>query len=200
MTWIVLKDLVWLETRVGNKLNPRMKHIGRVFVFWGFPGGTVVKNPPASARDARDVGSIPGSRRSPGGGNGNPLQYSCLKNSMDGGAWWSIVHGVTKNQTWLNNLAGSYYTKNPQEQACPVGILTSSRMHSLKLPPNKAGREKQGNGPRQTHRRGEPPPWGVCPLPKGLCYGVLASAQILKPEKEPKLVRELYGNRGRRDF
>ena len=65
---------------MGNKLNPRMKHIGRVFVFWGFPGGTVVKNPPASARDARDVGSIPGSRRSPGGGHGNPLQYSSLEN------------------------------------------------------------------------------------------------------------------------
>ena len=49
----------------------------------GFPGGTMVKNPPAIAGDARDVGSIPGSGRSPGEGNGSPLQYSCLENSMD---------------------------------------------------------------------------------------------------------------------
>ena len=48
-----------------------------------FPGGTVVKNMPANAGDARDAGSVPGSERSPGGGNGNPLQYSCLENPMD---------------------------------------------------------------------------------------------------------------------
>ena len=53
----------------------------------GFPGGTVVKNPPVHAGDAGDVGLIPGLGRSPGGGNGNPLQYSCLKNPMDRGAW-----------------------------------------------------------------------------------------------------------------
>ena len=52
----------------------------------GFPGGARIKNPPANARDIRDVGSIPGSRRSPGGGHDNPLQYSCLENSMDRGA------------------------------------------------------------------------------------------------------------------
>ena len=49
----------------------------------------MVKNPPASAEDARDVGSIPGLGRSSGGGNGNPLQYSCLEHSMDRGAWWA---------------------------------------------------------------------------------------------------------------
>ena len=53
----------------------------------GFPGGLVVKNPPASAGDARDTGLIPGWGRSPGGGNGNPLQYSCLENATDRGAW-----------------------------------------------------------------------------------------------------------------
>ena len=56
----------------------------------------MVKNPPASAGDARDVGSIPGSGRSPGGGNGNPLEYSYLENSMDRGAWRATVHMVTK--------------------------------------------------------------------------------------------------------
>ena len=57
----------------------------------------VVQNPPASAGDMRDVGSIPGSGRPPGGGPGNPLQYSCLENPMDRGAWKATVHGVAKN-------------------------------------------------------------------------------------------------------
>ena len=59
----------------------------------GFPGGSVVKNPPANSGDA---GSIPASGSSPGEGNGNPLQYSCLGNPVDRGAWQAIVHGVTK--------------------------------------------------------------------------------------------------------
>ena len=52
-----------------------------------------------SAYNAGDPGSTPGSGRSPGEGNGNPLQYSCLENLMDGGSWWAAVHGVTKSQT-----------------------------------------------------------------------------------------------------
>ena len=65
-------------------------------------GGSVVKNLPAKARDTGDVGSILGSGRSPGVGNGNTLQYSCLENSIDREAWWSTVHGVTKNGTRLS--------------------------------------------------------------------------------------------------
>ena len=61
----------------------------------GFPSGASGKNPPANAGDIRDTGSIPGSGRSLGEGNGNPLQYSCLGNSVDRGAWWVTVHGVT---------------------------------------------------------------------------------------------------------
>ena len=56
-----------------------------------------------SACSAGDPGSIPGSGRSPGEGNGNPLQYSCLGNPMDRGAWWATVHGVAKSQIWLSN-------------------------------------------------------------------------------------------------
>ena len=59
----------------------------------------VVKNLPANAGDIRDAGSIPGLGRSPGGGHGNPLQYSCLKNPMDRGAWWAMVHGVSQSDT-----------------------------------------------------------------------------------------------------
>ena len=63
----------------------------------GFPAGAVEKVP-TNAGDARDAGSIPGSGRSPGEGNGNPLQYSCLENSMDRGAWQAAVRGVAKSQ------------------------------------------------------------------------------------------------------
>ena len=59
----------------------------------------MVKNPPANAGDVRDAVSIPGSGRSPGIGNGNPLQYSCLENLMDRGALWAAVHEVKKSQT-----------------------------------------------------------------------------------------------------
>ena len=65
------------------------------------PGDAVVKNPPASTGDARDMGWTPGSGKSLGEGNGNPSQYSCLGNSRNGGAWWATVHGITKNQTQL---------------------------------------------------------------------------------------------------
>ena len=58
------------------------------------PGGSAVMNLPANAGD---IGCIPGSGRSPGGGNCNPLQYSCLRNPMDRGAWWDTVHGVAKS-------------------------------------------------------------------------------------------------------
>ena len=64
----------------------------------GFPGGSAVKNPPANAEDARDTGSISGSGRCPGEGSGNPLQYSCLGNTMDRRVRQTLVHGVTKNQ------------------------------------------------------------------------------------------------------
>ena len=63
---------------------------------WGFPHGSVEENPPANAGDTGDAGSIPGLGRSPGVGNGNPLQSSCLGNSTDKGAWWATVHGISK--------------------------------------------------------------------------------------------------------
>ena len=67
----------------------------------GFPGGAEVK---ASACNAGDLGLIPGLGRSPGEGNGNPLQYPCLENPMDGGAWWASVHGVAKSRTRLSDF------------------------------------------------------------------------------------------------
>ena len=63
----------------------------------------------ASACNAGDLGSIPGLGRSPGEGNGNPLQYSCLENPMDGGAWWATVYGVAKSRTQLSNFTSLYF-------------------------------------------------------------------------------------------
>ena len=65
-----------------------------LYIYMGLPGGSEVKE---SAWNVGDLGSIPGLGRSPGERNGNPLQYSCLENPMEGGAWWAAVHGVAKS-------------------------------------------------------------------------------------------------------
>ena len=80
-------------------------------MYLGFPGSSVNKE---SAYSAGDLGSIPGLGRSPGGGNGNPLQYSCLGNPMDRGAWWAAVHGVTR-------VRHDLVTKPPPK--CALGVL-----------------------------------------------------------------------------
>ena len=78
-------------------LNEQKERIHIIIAFlWGFPGGSDGKE---SACNAGDQDSIPGWGRSPGGGNGNPLQYSCLENPMDRGVWWATVHGVAKSRT-----------------------------------------------------------------------------------------------------
>ena len=82
--------------------------LSNVYTQKGFPGGSEVK---ASACNAGDLGSIPGSGRSPGEGNGNPLQYSCLENPMDGGAWRATVHGVAKSRTRLSDVTSSILTE-----------------------------------------------------------------------------------------
>ena len=69
--------------------------------FKGFPNGSVGKESACNAGDTGDAGLIPGSGRSPGGGNDNPLQYPCLENPMDRGAWQDTVHGITKSRTLL---------------------------------------------------------------------------------------------------
>ena len=73
-----------------------MKKRRRVHSGWGFPLGSVVKNPPANAGDAGDAGSTPRLEKSPEEGNGNPLQYFCLGNPVDRGVLWATVYGVAK--------------------------------------------------------------------------------------------------------
>ena len=89
-------------------------------LMWVSQVALVIKNPPTSAGDLRDVGSIPGSGRCPGGGRGNPLQCSCLENPMDRGAWRATVHRVTVTHDW-SDLA----------HTCPC--LSSARQHWLLL-------------------------------------------------------------------
>ena len=77
-----------------------------VFPMEGFPGGSPIKNMLASTGD---VSLVPELRKSPGEGNSNPLQYSCLGNPMDGGAWWAAVHGVAKSRTRLNDFTFTFH-------------------------------------------------------------------------------------------
>ena len=85
--------------------NPHYEHY--CDLLWASQVALVVKNLPANEGDTRDAGSIPGSGRSPGRGHGNTLQYSCLENAMDRGAWKPTVHGVTQRRTWLKWLSSS---------------------------------------------------------------------------------------------
>ena len=89
-----------------HKLESRLrKELSVTSDMQGFPGDSEVK---PSASNTGDLGSIPGSGRSSGEGNGNPLQYSCLENPMDGGAWWATVHGVAKSRTQLSDLTFNF--------------------------------------------------------------------------------------------
>ena len=73
-----------------------------LILFWGFPGGSAGKE---STCNVGDLGSVPESGRSPGGGNGNPFLYSCLENSINRGVWWATVHRVTKSWTQLKQFS-----------------------------------------------------------------------------------------------
>ena len=106
-----------------------------LFGFWsleaGFPGGSDSRE---STCDVGDLGSIPGSRRSPGEGNGNPLQYSCLENPMDRGAWWATVHGVAKSQTQLSDSFTFFHSTAPLRVGKPnlCGIKPPHKLPSSK--------------------------------------------------------------------
>ena len=98
----------------------------------GFLGSSVVKNPPANAGDAGDESWIPGSGRWPGGRNGNPIQYSCLENSMDRGAWWATIHGVAKSQTQLVFICMCWFNfRNPNKHKILIFFFTLSILELL---------------------------------------------------------------------
>ena len=97
----------------------------------GFPGGTVVKNPPANEGDAGDPSSSPGSGRSPGGGNSNPLQYSCLENPMDRGAWQADYSPWDRKESDITK----HTIMCAQSGYSPV--LTTFCLHTLHSPPHQ---------------------------------------------------------------
>ena len=108
-----------------------------------FPGGSDGK---ASACNVGDLGLILGSGRSPGEGNGNPLQYSCLEKSMDGGAWWATVHGVSKSQTRLSDFTFTFHFHALEKE-----MATHSSVLAWKIP----GTEEPGGLPSMgSHRVG----------------------------------------------
>ena len=96
----------------------------------GFPGGASGKDPAANARDMRDVSSIPGLGRSPGGQHGNPLQYSGLENPVDRGAWRAAVHRVTKSRIQLSDLACRQGARGGESESRSV-VSDSLRPHGL---------------------------------------------------------------------
>ena len=95
----------------------------------GFPFGAVVENLPVNSGDTRDPGSMPGLGRSPGGGNGNPLQYSCLEKSMGGGAWYAAVHGVAKSRTRLSDFTFTFHF-----HALEMEMATHSSVLAWRIP------------------------------------------------------------------
>ena len=97
----------------------------------GFLGVLMVKNPPANAGDIRDARSILELGRSPGGGLGNPLQYSCLENPMNRRTWQAMVHRVTKSQTQLKQLS-THAVRDPQREACRNSSRSRSRSRAAR--------------------------------------------------------------------
>ena len=88
--------------------------------FWGVPCGSAGKE---SACNVGVLGSISGVGRSPGEGNGNPLQYSCLGNPMDGGAWWAAVHGVARSRTRLSSFTFTFHFHALEKATAPTPVL-----------------------------------------------------------------------------
>ena len=111
----------WLVENVQTSAVPRV-----------YPVGTVAKNLPANAGDERDAGLIPGLGRSPGGGHGNLLQYSCLENPMGRGAWWATVCGITKSQTRLSTHTHTH--THTHHTAVPVPASGTEERQTL-IPP-----------------------------------------------------------------
>ena len=168
----------------------------------------MVKNPPANAGDLRDAGLIPGWGRSPGGGNGSPLQYPCLENPMDRGAWLAAVHGVAQSQTRLSNLAPRLLGQPMHSILAVMPRLTTlgqtwswraelvTRQQLWRLLADK----KRGRGSRKHVRaspKGERPTWlslhnsletgaQSCPQPMVLLSGQVTQSLDHVCQKQPK--------------
>ena len=151
----------------------------------GFLDGSEVKNSPANAETAGDVGLMPESGRSPGGGNDNPPQYSCLENPMDRGAWWATVQGVAKSQTRLSrSMDGPLWVKPAQPP----------------LPPPQEGRGPAVPSGRGVHHQGRPGGNGQRPpnFPLGL-HPRLSPQRENHNEVQAATLSHVGGGRGDRE-
>ena len=120
-TSLIAHENEFLKNLYGDFVKGRkalFHKLSAVVIKQGFPGGTVVKNPPTNAGHARDSSSIPGLGRSAGAGNGNPLPCSCLENQVDRGAWWATVHGVAKSRTRLSDFTFTFKLFNSSQFSC----------------------------------------------------------------------------------
>ena len=90
------------QPKIQQFLKRYQTHLYYSYLSGGIPDGSAGEKSACNSGDTRDAGSIPGLERPLGGGNGNPLQYSCLENPMDRGAWWAAVHGFAKSRTRLS--------------------------------------------------------------------------------------------------
>ena len=118
-----------------QELNPGLPRCRRIICCLS----PVIKNLPANKRDLRDEGSILGWGRSPGEGHGNPLQYSCLENPMDRGAWQATVHGVAKNCTWLKRLNTHTHITMRAKGIIPILQVKKLRSGDSDLSKSRAG-------------------------------------------------------------
>ena len=98
---------------------------------WGFPGGTSGKERACQMKETWDMDLIPGSGRSPAGGQGNPLQYSCLENSHGHKTWWAVVYSVAKSWTWLSDLAHMHVPLLSSTKNSSISTLTCWEMRML---------------------------------------------------------------------
>ena len=140
--WEILTHLLFVFHRSQMKLTLKWgEHL--TLTLWsplnlGFPVGSVVKNLLA---DAGDVGLITGLERSPGGGNGKPLQYSCLENPMNRGAWWATVHRGAKSQIWpsIHTLSLISHNQSLRQHLIIFAILYYLKASHQTSPSSKAG-------------------------------------------------------------
>ena len=140
----------------------------------------MVQNLPASARDTKDLGSILKSGRSPGEGNGNPLQYSCLETPMDRGAWWAIVYGATKLDTTIHACTVALRVPgglglNPSEHT--GGGLVARSCLTLFHPMDCSPPGSSVHGSLQTRKL----EWVSCPPPGNLPVLGIKPASLMSP-------------------
>ena len=126
-------------------------------IYWksGFPGVAMVKNSSINAGDGRDTASIPGLQRSPGVGNGKPLQDSCLENPMDRGAWRATVHGARKGQTRVSNWAHTHPRNHEWSRKRPQWCPSPLDSRGKGTPPHPPGHTEQSV--RRKSKRAAPP-------------------------------------------